>query len=162
MPEKTYEAQVSELLRALTLRRYGPGYDLEGFNYCVVGPDGIRQTVVVVVDKEVLALPAAAAPVARHSLDFRSVHWYGLDLSNNPQQAAAFAILWDAAANGTHDVGGDAVCVQIGADGRRLDHIFRGHPAWGTVVIKGASRGSFRLAPPPPGCDPPAKRTPAA
>jgi len=83
---------------------------------------------------------------ARHSLDFRSVHWFGTDYSFTPNQAAAVKILWEHWENGTPEVGGDTLATNIESAARRARDIFKGHPAYNTMIIPGKTKGTFRLA----------------
>jgi hypothetical protein len=87
---------------------------------------------------------------ARHSTDFRSVHWYGADYSFTPNQAACVRMLWEAWENGTPDVGGDTLLSEADVETRRLDHVFDNgkHSAWKTMIRSRATRGTYRLVPP--------------
>jgi hypothetical protein len=89
-----------------------------------------------------------AQPPARHSPDFRSVHWHGVDYVFSPIQAAIVRQLWQAWEQGTPDIGGDALMVGAGAETRELRHGFRNHPAWGRMIVS-LRRGLYRLSAPP-------------
>lgn len=86
----------------------------------------------------------------RHSPDFRSVFWRGQTFTFTANQAAAVAILWKAADQGTPDVGDAYVLEQVDSESTKLQNTFRSrtgaHPAWGTLVIPGKSKGTHRLA----------------
>jgi hypothetical protein len=84
----------------------------------------------------------------RHGPDFRSAHWFGEDFTFTPMQAACVAILWNAWENGTPEVGNDTLMVQVGAETKRIDHLFRDHPAWGTMIRPGSTKGATRLCEP--------------
>jgi hypothetical protein len=90
-----------------------------------------------------------AQPLTRHSTDFRSVHWYGIDYQFTPTQAACVKVLWEAWINGTPDVGQETILDKAGSQCSRLDHLFRKsgkmHPAWSRLIIS-RSKGSYRLA----------------
>lgn len=88
-----------------------------------------------------------AAAEAVHSLDFHSVRWFGRDYEFTAGQAACVAVLWRAWENGTPAVGGETILVEAGLASRRLDLIFRNHPAWGTMIVPGVRRGNYRLSP---------------
>jgi len=83
-----------------------------------------------------------------HSIDFRSVRWFGTDYSFTPNQAAAVKILWQAWENRTPEVGGDTIATEIESDSRRARDIFKGHPAFGNMICQGKTKGTFRLVEP--------------
>ncbi len=85
---------------------------------------------------------------AKHSIDFRSVHWFGTDYSFTANQAAAVKILWQAWENGTPDIGGDTLAAEIDSESKRAQDIFKNHPAYGKMIRSGQSKGSYRLAAP--------------
>ncbi|MCK6484913.1 MAG: hypothetical protein L6R00_12360 [Phycisphaerae bacterium] len=89
----------------------------------------------------------AAMPSARHSPDFRSVHWYGTAYSFTALQAPCVKVLWEAWENGTPDVGNGTILAEAGTDESRLPDIFRGCAAWGTMIVPGDSKGTTRLKP---------------
>lgn len=84
----------------------------------------------------------------RHSVDFRSVHWLGTDYNFTPPQAAAVELLWKAWENKTPDIGGDTLAEKIGSEAKRPRDIFKGHPALGSMIKKGNTKGSYRLIEP--------------
>jgi hypothetical protein len=90
-------------------------------------------------------------PATRHSVDFRSVHWHGVDYQFTATQASIVRLLWEAWEAGTPDVGQETLLEGAGSDGNRLRDLFhRGaeiHPAWGTMIVSFA-RGTYRLAEP--------------
>jgi hypothetical protein len=88
--------------------------------------------------------PSAAA----HSPDFRSVRWFGTEHAFGPNQAACVKVLWEAWQNGTPDVGGKTLLETAEASTERIDVVFRGNPAWGAMIVKGNTKGSYRLAKP--------------
>jgi hypothetical protein len=94
-----------------------------------------------------LEAPEPLAP-ARHSIDFRSVHWFGTDYCFTAGQAACVAVLWAAWENGTPDVSQEATLDTAGDESRRLSALFARHPSWGTMIVGGGSKGAFRLQPP--------------
>lgn len=96
------------------------------------------------------APPAApeAPPTARHSADFRSVHWFGAKHSFTPTQAACVKLLWEAWENRTPEVGQEWILQHpdVESESKRLVDLFKVHAAWGTMIVKGRTDGSFRLA----------------
>jgi hypothetical protein len=101
-------------------------------------------------------------PGVCHSPDFLSVAWFGESYTFNKSQAACVAVLWAAAERGTPELHQTTILAEADeqnglprdAYGRLID-VFRKktngkrekHPAWGTLIIQGTSRGAFRLAP---------------
>jgi hypothetical protein len=90
----------------------------------------------------------------KHSSDFRSVVWYGTPFQFTPTQAACVKVLWREWENGTPEVGEDAILEdpEVEADAKRLIDVFRDkksptgyHPAWRTMIVVGATKGSYRL-----------------
>jgi hypothetical protein len=98
-----------------------------------------------------------AGPEARHSTDYRSVVWFGTSYYFTPTQAACVKVLWREWANGTPEVGEDTVLEdhEVEADAKRLIDVFRDrksparyHPAWGSMIVPGSTKGAYRLNPP--------------
>ena len=90
---------------------------------------------------------------ARHSDDFRFVVWYGSEYSFTGTQAAVVEQLWTAWENGTPEVGDRKLIEVAGSEAERLRDLFKQaarqtHPAWGTMIVEGATQGSRRLSPP--------------
>ncbi len=92
--------------------------------------------------------PSATKSPTRHSPDFRSVHWYGVDYTFTSSQAAVVKVLWDAWENGTPDVSTSYLMESADLLSNRLVDTFRNNSAWGTLVVDGATKGSKRLADP--------------
>lgn len=90
----------------------------------------------------------ASLPPARHSKDFRSVHWFGTAYSFSPTQAACVRILWEAWGAGVPDVGQHYILETAGSVSERLRSVFAGHDAWGVLIVVGRSKGTYRLAEP--------------
>ena len=92
-----------------------------------------------------LDTPRSASTTARHSIDFRSVLWFGTAYSFTASQAACIRILWQAWENGTPDIGQETVTEAAGLDTPRLAPLFRGHKAWGSMIVPGGTKGTYRL-----------------
>lgn len=86
-------------------------------------------------------------PPARHGDDYRSVHWFGSDYLFNGTQAAVVKVLWEAWEDGEPVVGGETLLEAAAMDNSRIRDIFRGHPAWGTMIVP-VGRGSYSLKEP--------------
>ena len=91
---------------------------------------------------------AALAP-CRHSRDFSAVTWHGQFFNFTASQAKIVALLWEAWLNGTPDLRQETLLDAAGSETKRLVHLFKDHPAWGTLIVPGGGKGLFRLAEPP-------------
>ncbi len=83
-----------------------------------------------------------------HSDDFRSIRWGGIEYSFTKTQAACVERLWQAWEAGVPDVGDETLMHAAGSDARRLRDVFNDSPAWGTIIVEGATRGCRRLSRP--------------
>jgi len=99
-----------------------------------------------------------STPQFAHSPDFRSVLWNGILFTFTPTQAACVAVLWESSRNGVPEVGQETILELADSKARRLADVFRlsgdgrkTHPAWGWMIVSGATRGSYQLADPPSG-----------
>ncbi|MCH7591785.1 MAG: hypothetical protein IH989_03245 [Planctomycetes bacterium] len=93
-------------------------------------------------------VPVPNSRPARHGPDFRSVHWYDIDYHFTGMQAAVVKVLWESLENGTPDVGDAKLLSLAGGSGDRLRDVFKDHPAWGTMIVDGKTKGSKRLCEP--------------
>lgn len=129
---------------------------------CLNGLDTILEKLSQILDKRLPMYAAAeaeecASPTgekndlgpARHSGDFRSVHWYGEYYFFTANQARVVRILWEAWKHGTPEVGDAYLLTEADVSGDRLANLFRGNRAWGTMIVDGSTRGTSRLQPPP-------------
>lgn len=100
----------------------------------------------------------------RHSPDYRSVVWFDTDYHFSGMQAAAIEVLWKAWENGTPVVSQHFLLTEIESSCNRLLDLFRrgpGKKAWGTLIIRGPVKGTFRLnVPGGPGHSPSERRSP--
>jgi hypothetical protein len=87
-------------------------------------------------------------PAARHSCDFSMVHWYGTDYHFTSAQAAIVAILWQEWLHGTPDVRHETLLEETGSTAKRFADVFKGNPAWGTLIVQGGAKGTARLGEP--------------
>jgi hypothetical protein len=101
-------------------------------------------------NRSVAAEPAVNSPQsnANHSLDFRSVNWFGTMHSFTPNQAAVVKVLWESWKQGTPDVGDNALLEAAESDSTRISVLFLKHPAWRTMIVPGQTKGTRRLAEP--------------
>ena len=104
-------------------------------------------------DGQLLAfLQTAGVPSARHSPDFRSVHWFGTDYGFTKNQALCVKLLWVAWKNGTPERDGLAVVTEADVSQTRFVDVFKRqgtmHSAWGAMIVPGSTKGVYRLAEP--------------
>lgn len=92
-----------------------------------------------------LSAPGSPEPTATHSTDYRSVNWSGTPYTFTKTQAACVKPLWEAWERGTPELDQPTVLMEADASGNRLVDIFRGHPAWRTLIVSGSTKGSYRL-----------------
>lgn len=88
------------------------------------------------------------SPLVSHSVDFRSITFGGETFSFSPNQAAAMRVLYENWDRGAPEVADETVLFAIDAEAppARLRDVFRGHPAWDTLIVAGATKGSRKLA----------------
>lgn len=84
-------------------------------------------------------------PARRHSADFRSVHWDGVEYSFSPTQATVIRILWEGYEDDVPDIGMARLLEDSGSRSDRLRDVFRDNPAWGVLIVVGNTRGTYRL-----------------
>jgi hypothetical protein len=84
------------------------------------------------------------------SSDFRSVHWFGTDYEFTATQAACVRKLFEAYANKAPVLGQDSILESADSACSKLGDVFdKGkHPAWGTMIVAGKTKGAFQLAKP--------------
>lgn len=82
-----------------------------------------------------------------HSADFRSVHWFGIDYTFSPTQAAIVRQLWQAWEDGVPELGTATLLEGAGSECERIPPLFQGNPAWGVMIVRGEGKGTFRLEP---------------
>ncbi len=90
-----------------------------------------------------------------HSVDFRSLKWFGETYYFSASQAPAVEMLYKHWKQGTPDVGSEALLLAIdhASPPKRLSDVFRSspdqsRPAWGEIIVPGETRASYRLSPP--------------
>ena len=76
----------------------------------------------------------------------RSAVWNGVQYTFTTKQAQCLAPLREARERGYRDVGQDYALEQADTNQPLLAEVFKDNPAWGTMVIPGRKRGTFRLA----------------
>lgn len=93
---------------------------------------------------------AISDPDCAHSPDFRSVRWRGEAYSFTRNQALCMKQLWEAWEAGTPEMDGITVTTVADVSQTRLVDVFKSkgsmHPAWGTVIVPGETKGSYRLS----------------
>ncbi len=85
---------------------------------------------------------------ARHSIDFRSVRWYGVDYVFTPAQSLIVKALWKAWENNTPRIGARTLLRASSMVSDKISDLFKEHPAW-NVMIMTDSKGNYWLSPNP-------------
>lgn len=86
------------------------------------------------------------APDIRHSEDFRSVWWFGESFEFTGNQALVVKKLWEAWLNKTPVLSAATLNDALDSESR-MSVVFRGHPAFGTMIVK-SGKDSYRLEQP--------------
>ncbi len=90
--------------------------------------------------------PRTMAQAISHSDDFRSVTYHGQEYTFTRNQAAAIRLLWQQEGG---ELGQDYILAEIESLASRLRDVFKQkngvHPAWGTLIVSGQKKGTFRL-----------------
>jgi hypothetical protein len=85
----------------------------------------------------------------KHSADFSHVHWPdGRDFYFTQTQAACVKLLWEAWENGTPVLHQKSVLThtEVDSESEQLKDVFKDSRAWGTIIVPGPLRGTYRLA----------------
>lgn len=101
----------------------------------------------VQLKRAVTSVASVSSSTLPHSPDFRSVSAHGGEFGFTAQQAPVVKLLYEAYENGTPDVGQVFILSELGLPGTQLRDLFRHSEAWGTLIISGSTRGTFRLSP---------------
>ena len=91
-----------------------------------------------------------SGPEPKRTESFSAVYWPGRGTFHfyGEKQQAVVAALWAARAEGTLELSQNVLLRAADSDGTRLHDLFRGHPAWGKLILRGHSPGSYTLPPP--------------
>jgi len=101
------------------------------------------------IQRQIAERTPAGSDVA-HSIDFRSVRRFGTVYSFTTNQAPVVRQLYEHWQAGTPDVGDETLLFSVDPEAppARLSTLFRDHPAWGTMIVAGGSKGTRRLSTP--------------
>jgi hypothetical protein len=80
------------------------------------------------------------------SPDFAAVSWQGRLFCFSRKQRVVVGQLFQAREKGYHFVSQDHLLKAADSDCHRLRDLFRGHPAWGDLIVS-EGRGLYRLSP---------------
>ena len=93
--------------------------------------------------------PPPPSADTHHSVDYRCCTVNGEDYEFGAPQAAVVRLLWEANDRGDRALAQETLLEGAGLTGDRLRDVFRKngqtHPAWGALIVQGASKGTFRL-----------------
>lgn len=88
---------------------------------------------------------APALPARYAGPGFRMIRWDGWPYYFTELQAKVVAILWREWERGTPDVAQKDLRREADVHTERLSELFADNTAWGTVIFKGHTQGTFRL-----------------
>ena len=97
--------------------------------------------------------PAALSPISepspesqefQHSPDYASVNWLGQQYQFNKNQATCVRLLHEAWFEGTPYLSGQHLLSEI-LSASRMSDLFKGHPAWNSLIVSGERRATYRL-----------------
>ena len=88
--------------------------------------------------------PSPQVEEFRHSPDYATVIWKGQAFYFNRHQATCVRLLHEGWMNGTELLGGDYLLGALGSASRMSD-LFKRHPAWGSLIVPGERRATYRL-----------------
>ncbi len=161
-------AEIVRLLRGYALRKYGDDVEAiklklrhrgETLEYIPVQPQPPAE--VGPPARPAAPLPRAAAAgqgagarpppsgsaIPWHSSDWRLVDWPGLGrFTFSRLQGRVISALWDAHREGAPAVRQEDLLRVVDSQSPRLGDLFRGHPAWGTLIVRGPGPSTYRLA----------------
>ena len=148
--------QIISLIRRYALRKYGDWaagitIHLPGCRQSHYEPFPSRDPLAIRAPPRP-AVPAwGSGPEPKHTDNFSAVYWPGAGTFHfyGEKQQAVVAALWAARVEGTLEVTQTLLLRAADSDGARLHDLFRGHPAWGKLIQRGHSPGSYTLPPPP-------------
>jgi hypothetical protein len=84
-----------------------------------------------------------------YSDDFRSVEWFGTPYAFTPMQAPCVEMLWAAWEHGAPELSQVTILDEIGSKSKRLRDLFKRSPAFNKMIVRGKTKGSYRLEEPP-------------
>jgi len=89
-------------------------------------------------------------PNVAHGDDYRSLRWFGTVYNFTANQAPVVKLLFEHWTRGTPDISGETLlnAVDPASPPERLNLVFRGNAAWGSIIVRGATKGAYRLKAP--------------
>ena len=89
----------------------------------------------------------AEVPQTSHSDDFRAVVWFGTPYTFTNKQAPCVGCLWSAWEKKWPGVSKADLLRACESDGTEVKDLFKGHAAWGTMIVS-VRKGLYSLRPP--------------
>lgn len=165
-PDRDDWRDLVAMIRRYTLRRYGVAAEWVAFGLGRMGE--VRDVIPPGPTGRPGDRPAgprpsavsgwASGPDPKHLSDFRQVYRPGLlgrdgspagpVFTFSAKQALAVGELWAAEEGGSPEVQERQLLAAADSDSDRLADLFKRHPAWGTLIVRGVLPGTFRLAGP--------------
>jgi len=81
----------------------------------------------------------------RISVDGRTIWFGGKERTLTSRQAEVVQLLYSSHKSRTSALSQDYLMEEIGSPGSRLRDLFRKSPLWGTLIVRGGTKGTFRL-----------------
>ena len=82
------------------------------------------------------------------SEDYRTVRCGSHSFDFTKKQSSAVQELFETSRAGTKSLGNDSLLKACGSDQKQISRVFRGNPAWGTLIVPAPGQGMYRLADP--------------
>ena len=107
-------------------------------------PPAVETPSTIVILDDVAPDPARIS----YGVDYRNVNWYGKVYGFSALQAACVKVMIEHAKHGLPDVGEQTILETADSSQKRLAGVFDNgkHPAWGTMILSGSPKGTFRIA----------------
>ena len=95
-------------------------------------------------DPPSISEPSPESQEFQHSPDYASVNWLGQQYQFNKKQATCVRLLHEAWFEGTPYLSGQHLLSEI-LSASRMSDLFKGHPAWNSLIVSGERRATYRL-----------------
>lgn len=89
--------------------------------------------------------PLAVPRKIVYSDGFSQIRWRGNQYSLSRLQAKAISVLYDNYEDEVPQVHQKRILDRIGSKSKRLEHLFKNSPLWGTLIVPGDRKGLFQL-----------------
>jgi hypothetical protein len=94
---------------------------------------------------ESASIQPSVVPPFEHSEDFRTVEFGGKSYNLTPRQAQVVQFLFEEREKRMPEVAKDRILETLGSPNSRLRDTFKNSGLWGTLILPGMRRGTYRL-----------------